>query len=84
MKSGLPQCCILCGYSKHIDVCHIKDISSFTNESLISEINDLNNLVALCKNHHWEFDHDHLDEKGRREIKKHLVGRIGIEPIFTA
>lgn len=82
-KSELPKCCVLCDYSKHIDICHIREISSFTNESLISEINNFNNLVALCKNHHWEFDHNSLDEKDRKKLEKHLVGRIGIEPIFT-
>lgn len=26
----------------------------------ISDVNDPSNLVALCKNHHWEFDNGHL------------------------
>jgi len=51
-----PYSCYVCGYDKHVDICHIKGINSFSPESKISEINALSNLVALCKNHHWEFD----------------------------
>ena len=49
--------CQYCSYSNHIDVCHIKPVSSFDDSTLISEINDVKNLLGLCKNHHWEFDH---------------------------
>lgn len=52
----LPRCCKVCGYDKHFDVCHRKAISSFPPDAMICEINRLDNLVALCKNHHWEFD----------------------------
>lgn len=59
-KSGLLKECMVCGYDKHYHVCHKKSISSFTEDTLVSEINDLNNLAALCPNHHWELDHGHL------------------------
>ena len=55
-RSGKPKVCAACGYSYHVDICHIKDISKFEGTALIREINDLSNLVALCKNHHEEFD----------------------------
>lgn len=55
-SSGKEQKCIVCGYSKYIEVCHIKSVSSFPDEALLSEINAKDNLVALCPNHHWEFD----------------------------
>lgn len=61
IQSGLPQWCVYCGYSTHFDVAHIKDVKSFDLEATVSEINDLSNLVALCKNHHWEFDHGALE-----------------------
>ncbi|WP_315788290.1 HNH endonuclease signature motif containing protein [Fischerella sp. JS2] len=52
-----PQAsCQICGYDKHIEVCHIEPVSSFPQDALISEINALSNLVGLCPNHHWEFD----------------------------
>lgn len=53
----LPQCCSACSYDKHVEVCHKKGIADFLPETKISEINSLNNLVLLCPNCHWEFDH---------------------------
>lgn len=52
--------CKNCGYDKHIEICHIKSVSSFSDESLISEINNKNNLIGLCPNCHWEFDNNIL------------------------
>lgn len=48
--------CRVCGYDRHVEVCHIKPVSEFPDESLISQINDAVNLVGLCPTHHWEFD----------------------------
>ena len=56
-KSEKPKHCIICGYSKHFQTSHIKSVSSFQDTALVSEINSLDNLVALCPLHHWEFDH---------------------------
>lgn len=53
----LPQICSVCGYSKHVEVCHIKPISDFDLTTLLSEINKLDNLKLLCPNCHWELDH---------------------------
>ena len=50
-------CCMKCGYSKHIEIAHIKPIGSYPPETMISEINNVSNLVPLCRNCHWEFDH---------------------------
>lgn len=51
------NCCECCGRNGHIDVCHIKPISSFSDKALVSEINSQNNLIGLCKNCHWDLDH---------------------------
>lgn len=48
--------CEKCGYDKHVEACHIKPISSFSQDTLISIINDPNNIIALCPNCHWELD----------------------------
>lgn len=48
--------CKHCGYDKHIEICHIKAIKDFSEDSLISEVNHINNLLPLCPNCHWEFD----------------------------
>ena len=39
-----------CGYSKHVQICHIKSIQSFPDDALVSEINHIDNLMALCPN----------------------------------
>lgn len=48
--------CAVCGYGKHVEIAHIRPISDFPDSATIKEINDLNNVVGLCPNHHWEFD----------------------------
>lgn len=56
-NSEKSKCCIECGYEKHYEVCHIKSVSKFEDNALIiSDINNIENLIALCPNHHWEFD----------------------------
>lgn len=56
IDSGQPMACKICGYDYHVDIAHIRDVKDFPEETTIAEINDLSNLVALCKNHHYEFD----------------------------
>ena len=67
-KSNKPRECAVCGYSKHIEIAHIKGVSEFSDDSLVSEINDINNLVALCPNHHWEFDSGNLSDEDKEKI----------------
>lgn len=50
-------CCQKCGYKKHVEFCHIKPIKDFSETATIREINDRKNVIALCPNCHWEFDH---------------------------
>lgn len=59
-KNGGSKTCKVCGYNKHIQVCHIKSVSSFNDDDLILTINSINNLVGLCPNHHWEYDNGFL------------------------
>ena len=54
---GRVKECEHCEWNKHVNVCHIKAISSFSLDTLISEINSPNNLKYLCPNCHWEMDH---------------------------
>ena len=60
-NSNKPKKCICCGYDKHYEVAHIRAVSDFGNNTFISEINDINNLIALCPNHHWEYDNTDFD-----------------------
>lgn len=59
--SNKPKYCIICGYDKHFEVAHIKAVSDFDDNTSILEINDIDNLIALCPNHHWEYDNTDFD-----------------------
>lgn len=59
--SKRPKQCYICDYPTHVEICHVKPVAGFSDTSFIWEINSIGNLVALCPNHHWEFDNDHLD-----------------------
>lgn len=56
-----PKVCKNCGYSKYVEMCHIRPVSSFSADALWGEINEPTNLVLLCRNCHWEFDHGELE-----------------------
>ncbi len=55
-KDILAKPCANCGYDKHVELCHIKAIRDFDENSTIGEVNSPNNLIQLCPNCHWEFD----------------------------
>ncbi len=58
---GKLKFCQVCGYSNHVEICHIKAVSAFPEDAKLSQINDPINLVYLCPNHHWEFDNGILN-----------------------
>jgi hypothetical protein len=68
--SGKPKQCVVCGYDKHVEICHICEISAFPPETPVIVVNDLANLVALCPNHHWELDNGLIQ-----------MGLTGFEPV---
>ena len=70
--SALPEECLVCGYSLHVEVAHVKAISEFPDDVLLAEINSLDNFLGLCPTHHWEFDHGHLDIDELQERKNAL------------
>ena len=59
--TGLTKECKICGYTNHVEVCHLKSVADFSSDTLVAEINHQDNLVYLCPNHHWEFDNGLLD-----------------------
>lgn len=59
-KEMRNECCRNCGYKLHVELCHIKDVSSFDDDALLSDVNSPDNIVPLCRNCHWEFDNGHL------------------------
>jgi hypothetical protein len=72
--SGRPYICQCCGYTRHVEICHIRDVNNFPDTALVSEINDIENLSALCRNCHWVFDHGTEEEK--REILNSIQTQI--------
>lgn len=49
--------CSVCGYDKHVQIAHKKSIASFPLNTRLSVVNHVDNLMTLCPNCHWEFDH---------------------------
>ncbi len=56
-ESGLPRQCRVCGYDLHVEVSHKKAIKEWPSSSLVGDVNSLDNLEYLCRNHHWEYEH---------------------------
>lgn len=60
IRSGRHKKCEKCGYDKYFEVCHIKSIYLFSDDTPISIVNALDNLIGLCPNCHWELDNGFL------------------------
>lgn len=71
-QSDKNKFCENCKYTEHYEVCHIKPINSFSDSSLLLEINNIDNLIALCPNCHWEFDNGYLTIKIIKEKNNEL------------
>jgi hypothetical protein len=56
LRLGMKSCAE-CGYSKHVEITHTQAISGFSEDTLLSVINDPSNLRPLCRNCHWESEH---------------------------
>jgi len=63
--------CFKCGYNTHVECCHKKSIKSFDKDTPVIEINDPQNLLGLCRNHHWEFDN-------LTEFHKHVLAMCDV------
>ena len=65
--------CHNCGYNKHVQICHIKPISSFSDSTTISEVNARSNIIQLCPNCHWELDKGLLKLNGIAEWTRTII-----------
>jgi hypothetical protein len=74
INSNVPIECNICKFNLATEICHINPISSFSLDSLISEVNHLSNLVILCPNHHWKLDHNQLTDEEHQKIKNYVNG----------
>lgn len=63
VSAELSSGCEVCGYRKHVEVCHIKPVSDFSRDTKMSVVNDRGNLIILCPNCHWEFDNGLLNDR---------------------
>lgn len=63
IQSGGLLICKVCSYDKYVEIAHIKSVCEFSDDTPISLINHLENLIPLCPNHHWEKDHNILNIK---------------------
>jgi len=54
--------CLICGYDKFVEVCHIKAVKDFDPTTPLKIVNALENLTILCSNHHKEFDRGLIQE----------------------
>jgi hypothetical protein len=57
---GTP--CVVCSYGTHTHLCHRRAVSDFPDSTLLGVVNAKENLLVLCPNHHWEFDHGLLTD----------------------
>jgi predicted restriction endonuclease len=62
--SQRPYICHTCGYDKHVEICHIRAINTFPDDTPVSVVSGIDNLIALCPNCHWEFDNGLLHLQG--------------------
>jgi predicted restriction endonuclease len=53
--------CERCGYNKHVECCHVRAITDFPMDATVAEVNADENIIVLCPNCHWEFDHGIID-----------------------
>lgn len=59
--------CYNCGYTKHVELAHIRPVSEFPDDTPLGVINDPSNVTPLCPNCHWEFDNGFLKIPSRVE-----------------
>lgn len=56
-NSHLVKRCQMCGYDKHVEMAHIVALCEWPLTATLAEVNHERNILVLCRNHHWEFDH---------------------------
>lgn len=54
------EICENCGFAHHIEISHIKAICTYPEDTMLSIINSIDNLIGLCPNCHWLLDNEKL------------------------
>jgi hypothetical protein len=52
-----PRACAHCGYAVHVETVHLRPAEDFQPGTPLAEINASSNLIYLCPNHRWEYEH---------------------------
>lgn len=55
-RSGIAKECKICGFTPVVQVCHIRAIKDFSEDTSMGTVNSLDNMVYLCPNHHAMLD----------------------------
>lgn len=63
--------CTCCGYREHVDICHIRPMSGFS-EADLEKANSPANLAELCPNCHWRLDRSRLEIRIRNLLGTEL------------
>lgn len=69
----LKSPCPICAYTKHVELCHIKPITHFPKDTLISKVNERTNVIPLCRNCHWESHHGFISDEQLHTINASLM-----------
>ena len=74
--------CLICGYDRFVERAHILPRFAMV---LIQDYRDLaendeQNIILLCRNHHWEYDHNLLSDNDYKIIYNEVIAR---EPFFN-
>lgn len=51
-NAGLLKECAVCGETDCLHTCHVKEISSYPESTLVKDVNNLSNLIGLCPTCH--------------------------------
>ncbi len=81
-NANLQRSCQVCGYSKHVELCHVQPLSSFPRNTKLCVVNDPDNIVVLCPNHHWELDNGLMSIDSIPKRQK--AGPAGFPPDVSA
>ena len=62
LNAHCPRICQPCGYDKHVEYCHVRPIKEFLDFTTVQKVSGPENILVLCPNCHWEYDHGLLAE----------------------
>ena len=77
---GIDKVCSCCKFEHGVQICHIKSISDFPEDTPLNEVNSIDNLILLCPNCHWLFDHGYPSLDELKQFYKHSRQDSNLRP----